>query len=61
MVLPEKQISLVAGIMQAFQAFFAVYHLTWILPLDRLNFSDRRHGQRQQLDYCAYPRIDAGC
>ena len=33
MVLPEKQISLVAGIMQAFHAFFAVYHLTWILPL----------------------------
>lgn len=32
-VLPEKQISLVAGIMQAFQAFFAVYHLTWLLPL----------------------------
>ena len=31
-VLPEKQISLVAGIMQAFQAFFAVYHLTWLLP-----------------------------
>lgn len=31
-VLPEKNISLVAGIMQAFQAFFAVYHLTWILP-----------------------------
>ncbi len=32
-VLPEKQISLVAGIMQAFQAFFAEYHLTWILPI----------------------------
>ncbi len=32
-VLPQKEISLVAGIMQAFQAFFAVYHITWILPL----------------------------
>lgn len=32
-VLPEKQISLVAGIMQAFHAFFMVYHLNWILPL----------------------------
>jgi glutamate:GABA antiporter len=32
-VLPEKQISLVAGIMQAFQIFFAAYHLTWILPI----------------------------
>ena len=32
-VLPEKQISLVAGIMQAFQAFFAEYHLTWVLPI----------------------------
>lgn len=32
MVLPEKQISLVAGIMQAFHAFFVVYHLNWILP-----------------------------
>lgn len=31
-VLPEKTISLVAGIMQAFQAFFAEYHITWILP-----------------------------
>lgn len=31
-VLPEKQISLVAGIMEAFQVFFAAYHLTWILP-----------------------------
>lgn len=32
-VLPEKQISLVAGIMQAFHAFFYVYHLSWMLPL----------------------------
>lgn len=31
-VLPEKQISLVAGIMQAFHAFFVVYHLNWVLP-----------------------------
>ncbi len=32
-VLPEKEISLVSGIMQAFHAFFAEYHLTWILPI----------------------------
>jgi glutamate:GABA antiporter len=32
-VLPEKEISLVAGIMQAFYAFFTAYHLTPILPL----------------------------
>lgn len=32
-VLPGKQISLVAGIMQAFNAFFTVYHLQWILPI----------------------------
>jgi len=33
MVLPQKQISLVAGIMQAFAAFFTAYHLQWILPI----------------------------
>lgn len=33
LVLPEKEISLVAGIMQAFQAFFARYQMTWVLPL----------------------------
>ncbi len=33
LVLPQKQISLVAGIMQAFQAFFENYHLAWLLPL----------------------------
>lgn len=32
-VLPEKEISLVAGIMQAFNAFFSVYHMQWILPV----------------------------
>lgn len=32
-VLPEKMISLVAGIMQAFDAFFSAYHLQWILPI----------------------------
>ncbi len=31
-VLPQSEISLVSGIMQAFNAFFAVYHMTWILP-----------------------------
>ena len=32
MVLPAKKISLVSGIIQAFDAFFSVYHLQWILP-----------------------------
>lgn len=32
-VLPSNQISLVAGIMQSFSAFFSAYHLRWILPL----------------------------
>lgn len=31
-VLPAAKISLVAGIMQAFDAFFVSYHLHWILP-----------------------------
>lgn len=31
-VLPEKNISLVAGLMQAYDAFFTAYHLHWILP-----------------------------
>ncbi len=33
LVVPEKEISLVSGIMQAFHAFFAPYHLTWIMPV----------------------------
>jgi amino acid transporter len=32
-VLPNDHISLVAGIMQAFSAFFTAYHMAWILPL----------------------------
>ncbi len=32
-VLPEKQISLVSGIMQACELFFAHYHMHWMLPL----------------------------
>ena len=32
-VLPQKDINLVAGIMQAFDAFFAQYHLIWLMPL----------------------------
>lgn len=32
-VIPTQQISLVAGIMQAFTVFFDAYHLHWILPL----------------------------
>ena len=31
-VLPQNKISLVAGIMQAFNAFFTAYHLKWLLP-----------------------------
>lgn len=32
-VLPQSDINLVAGIMQAFNAFFARYHLLWMMPL----------------------------
>lgn len=32
-VLPKADINLVAGIMQAFDAFFAQYHLGWMMPL----------------------------
>ncbi|OGV27179.1 MAG: transporter [Legionellales bacterium RIFCSPHIGHO2_12_FULL_37_14] len=32
MVLPSKDINLVAGIMQAFTAFFAKYHALWLMP-----------------------------
>jgi len=32
-VLPKHDINLVAGIMQAFHAFFAQYHLLWLMPL----------------------------
>ncbi len=32
-VLPQNDINLVAGIMQAFDAFFARYHLLWLMPV----------------------------
>jgi putative glutamate/gamma-aminobutyrate antiporter len=32
-VIPNNQINLVAGLMEAFRTFFQFYHLTWILPL----------------------------
>lgn len=32
-VLPQNDINLVAGIMQAFNAFFAQYHLLWLMPV----------------------------
>lgn len=32
-VLPHQEINLVAGIMQAFDAFFARYHLLWLMPV----------------------------
>lgn len=32
-VLPQSDINLVAGIMQAFQAFFQRYHLLWLMPV----------------------------
>lgn len=32
-VLPHNEINLVAGIMQAFDAFFSRYHLTWMMPV----------------------------
>jgi amino acid transporter len=33
MVVPNKDISLVAGNMQAFNVFFNAYHMNWVLPL----------------------------
>ena len=33
MVIPKQEISLVAGVMDAFRIFFQYYHLTWVLPL----------------------------
>lgn len=35
-VLPAHSISLVAGIMQAYDAFFQAYHVEWVLPLTAL-------------------------
>jgi len=32
-VLPKDDINLVAGVMQAFTAFFASYHIAWIMPI----------------------------
>lgn len=32
-VLPQHEINLVAGIMQAFDAFFRQYHLSWLMPV----------------------------
>lgn len=32
-VIPQSKIQLVDGVMQAFENFFAVYHLTWITPI----------------------------
>ena len=32
-VLPQHEINLVAGIMQAFDAFFSRYHLIWMMPV----------------------------
>lgn len=32
-VMPQKDINLVNGVMQAFTNFFAIYHLSWITPI----------------------------
>ena len=32
-VLPQDQISLVNGVMQAFTSFFAAYHIAWFIPI----------------------------
>lgn len=36
-VLPEHKISLVSGIMQAFDIFFSTYHMHWIMPIIALS------------------------
>lgn len=32
-ILPHNQISLVAGVIEAFKAFFSAYHIGWVLPI----------------------------
>ena len=32
-VLPQNQINLVNGVMQAFTNFFAAYHMSWVIPV----------------------------
>lgn len=36
-VIPQQKISLVSGIMQAFEAFFVSYHIQWLLPVMALS------------------------
>jgi amino acid transporter len=33
MILPQKEISLTAGTMQAINSFFSIYHLKWMVPV----------------------------
>lgn len=32
-VVPQSQLSIVAGLLQAFQDFFAAFHMTWMMPI----------------------------
>lgn len=32
-VLPQSQINLINGVMQAFTNFFAIYHIAWVMPI----------------------------
>ena len=31
-VVPAKELSLVAGVMEAFEKFFGAYHIKWLVP-----------------------------
>jgi len=36
MVVPQKELSLVAGLMEAFERFFTAYHMKWLVPVTAL-------------------------
>jgi len=33
LVIPEKQINIVSGLLQAFEVFFAAFHISWMMPV----------------------------
>jgi amino acid transporter len=33
LVIPQKELNIVSGLLQAFEAFFSTFHMTWVMPL----------------------------
>ena len=33
LVIPQKQLNIVAGLLQAFEIFFAAFHVSWVMPI----------------------------